>query len=417
MTSSEKQTNVHHVDIAVALAPTILAAVPKLLEEMNADLTKLNEEDHEFRHQFLLKARLLVQSLETPRETMVKHTWAQTGALAAIQLGVDTGLWSLMVQRGEQPQKIADLASTLGIETPLLSRLMRHLGAMGYVKEVGDDEYQTTNFTKALSIPIIGDGYLPMLDGGGCAALRFPSFSRKQGWREPTDPDDTSFRYAYNESTNFFARQHAIGYGEKFNHHMGGYRQGRLPWMDPALYPVQERLINGTDAGADQPFIVDIGGSVGHDLVEFQKYWPDHPGQLVLEDLEVVIDQIKELSPSIKCVVYDFHTEQPIKGARAYYIHSCLHDWPDKTCLSILGRIKEAMKPGYSKLLIHENVIPTRAAWWETTALDMVMLTFFSSRERTQSDWENLMSQAGLNIVKIYSGGHGEESIIEVELL
>ncbi|KAI3317876.1 hypothetical protein HD806DRAFT_540712 [Xylariaceae sp. AK1471] len=191
MSSSDQKNNAQPVEIAVALAPTDLAAVPKLLEEMSAGLTKLNGDDHEFRHQFLLEARSLVQSLEIPRETMVKHTWAQ----------------SLMAQRGDQPQKVVDLATKLGVDTPLLSRLMRHIGAMGYVNEVGDDEYQSTNFTKALSIPFIGDGYLPMIDGGGCAALTILSFTRKHNWREPTDPDDTSFSYAYNEGTNFFERK------------------------------------------------------------------------------------------------------------------------------------------------------------------------------------------------------------------
>ncbi|KAH9899088.1 S-adenosyl-L-methionine-dependent methyltransferase [Xylariomycetidae sp. FL2044] len=414
------------VDVAVALAPTDLEAVPALLEEMTSNLKNLNKDDHESRHEFLLKARSLVQALETPRETMIKHTWAQTGALAGLQLGVDTGLWALMVKNGDKPQKVSDLASALGIEIPLLSRLMRHLGAMGYVVEVGEDEYTTNNFTKSLSIPIIGDGYLPMLDGGGCASLRFPSFARKHNWREPIDPVDTSFRYAYNTNTDFFAHQHAVGYGEHFNHHMGGYRQGRLPWMDPAFYPVQERLINGADDGssaaadadadADAPFLVDIGGSVGHDLQQFQKYWPEHPGQLIVQDLPIVIGQIRDLDPKIRRMEYDFLTEQPVKGARAYYMHSCLHDWPDTTCLAILARVKAAMRPGYSKLLINENVIPTQGAWWETTALDMVMLTYFSSRERTRADWENLMAQAGLKIVKIWGGGHGVESIIEVEL-
>jgi hypothetical protein len=33
---------------------------------------------------------------------------------------------------------------------------------MGYIKETGVDEYQPTNFAKALTIPIIGDAYLVM---------------------------------------------------------------------------------------------------------------------------------------------------------------------------------------------------------------------------------------------------------------
>lgn len=36
---------------------------------------------------------------------------------------------------------------------------MRHLGAMGYIAETGVDEYEPTNFSRSLAIPIIGDGY------------------------------------------------------------------------------------------------------------------------------------------------------------------------------------------------------------------------------------------------------------------
>lgn len=94
-----------------------------------------------------------------------------------------------------------------------------------------------------------------------------------------------------------------------------------------------------------------------------------------------------------------------------------MHDWPDDLCTQILAKIKAAMAPGYSKLLINENVIPGQQAHWETTALDMMMLTLFSSKERTASQWEALLEgQAGLKIVKIWSGGPGVESLIECQL-
>lgn len=38
-------------------------------------------------------------------------------------------------------------------------RLMRHLGAMGYLTEVDADEYLPTNFAKSMSIPVIAHGY------------------------------------------------------------------------------------------------------------------------------------------------------------------------------------------------------------------------------------------------------------------
>ena len=104
-------------------------------------------------------------------------------------------------------------------------------------------------------------------------------------------------------------------------------------------------------------------------------------------------------------------------GARAYYIHSTLHNWPDHVCDIILANIKAAMKPGYSKLLINENVVPATDAHWETTGLDMIMSTLFSSMQRTRPMWYNLIEKrAGLRIVKIWSGGKGVESVIECEV-
>ena len=98
-------------------------------------------------------------------------------------------------------------------------------------------------------------------------------------------------------------------------------------------------------------------------------------------------------------------------------MHSCLHDWPDDVCVKILSRVKEAMKPGYSKLLINENVIPVRGAWWEASGLDMTMMALCNSLERTELDWENLLvKRAGLKINKIFNYGRGVESLIELEL-
>lgn len=97
-------------------------------------------------------------------------------------------------------------------------------------------------------------------------------------------------------------------------------------------------------------------------------------------------------------------------------MHSILHDWPDDTCLKILANVTAAMRPGYSKLLINENVIPDTDAQWEATALDIMMLTLLSSRERTRENWEDLLTRAGLRIAKIWTARNGAESLIECEL-
>ncbi|KAH6640167.1 S-adenosyl-L-methionine-dependent methyltransferase [Chaetomium tenue] len=408
------------VGVSAALRPNDPESVPGLIQDISAAGYDLDSDDGASRLRLLGKARDLVRALETPRETMIKHCWAQPSCLMALSIAVDIGLFHHMVKDGDRPKKAEEMAETLGIHPPLLCRLMRHVAAMGYIVEVAADEYKLTNFTKSLTIPIIGDGY-PCIVNGCLAALNAtPNWLSTHAFQTPNDVSHGPYQAAYNTPLNFFEWLQANQpYGTQFNHHMGGYRQGRPSWMDPDFYPVQERLVQGLDTTtADAALLVDIGGGLGHDLAEFRRKHPRAPGRLVLQDVPAVIAQTAGLDASIEPMVYDFHTEQPVVGARAYYMHSVLHDWPDEVCASILGRVAAAMRPGYSRLLINENVIPGTGADWQATALDLMMLSLLSSRERTEVDWRKLLKGAGLRVVKIWSTEkqNGVESLIECEL-
>lgn len=84
--------------------------------------------------------------------------------------------------------------------------------------------------------------------------------------------------------------------------------------MDADFFPVQERLVKGAKSEDDAVFVVDIGGSIGHDLADFAKKHPNTPGRLVLQDLPVVLGQIESLDDTIERMAYDFYTEQPLLG-------------------------------------------------------------------------------------------------------
>lgn len=99
----------------------------------------------------------------------------------------------------------------------------------------------------------------------------------------------------------------------RFNNHMGVYAQGRARWTDPGFYPVQEQLAEGTTLGEKGVLLVDVGGSFGHDLLDFRRKWPSVPGRLVLQDLPEVVSSVKDLHPSIDVTAHDFFTEQPVK--------------------------------------------------------------------------------------------------------
>ncbi|KAF4972242.1 hypothetical protein FSARC_1139 [Fusarium sarcochroum] len=403
-------------DISIALKATDINAVPSLIDEINSLGKGLNEDDSESRIKLMAKAKSLWQSLETPRETMLRHTWAEPSLHCALTAGTMKDVWTYAAKT-KGPFRVAEVAQEKGVEPALLARLLRHVSSMGYLTEVGQDTYQATNFIKSMAFPFIYAGY-PCISGACINALgQFHEWADANDWKDPTDIGNSPLQLGYKTEKTFFEHLHTNPpYGQMFHLHMGGYRQGRPSWMDPGFFPVQERLIDGLEQSDDAALLVDVGGSFGHDIGEFHRKFSNAPGRLILQDLPVVIDQITKLDDKIERMKHDFYTEQPIKGARAYYMHSVLHDWSDETCLKILKQVMAAMKPGYSKLLINENVVPNTGAQWEATALDIMMLTLLASRERTEENWATLLGKAGLKISNIWTVANGVESLIECEL-
>ncbi|RGP63500.1 sterigmatocystin 8-o-methyltransferase [Fusarium sporotrichioides] len=396
--------------------PCNLAAVPHLLDDIMSTSDALMTGDMDVRQELLIKLRTLTSAIETPRETVMRHCWTMTSSIGALAFGVDTGLWSAMTKNGNLPQRVDELATQIGVDAVLLGRMMRHLAAMGHIIETGPDEYQPTVFAKSLSIPMMGNGLIGLTCTTGAASLKFHEYSRKRGWQNPTDAKDTALMHAYNTTHDMFSWIQSQGYDTHFNDHMTGYHPS--PWMSTGRYPIEEQLIDGADKSPTAPFWVDIGGCLGRDLRDLQSHYPDIPGQLILQDLPSVICQVKKTQPPFLAMEHNFFTKQPIEGSRAYYMHSILHDWPDDVCQKILAHITSAMKPGYSKLLIHEQIIPTTNASWETTARDIMMMTMFCAQERSEADWRGLLEgKAGLKVSKIWNLDLPDEYLIECELL
>ncbi len=168
--------------------------------------------------------------------------------------------------------------------------------------------------------------------------------------------------------------------------------------------------------GLVAPLVVDVGGSKGHNIEKFLQKHPDVPKEsLILQDLPEVLEKVT-IHPGITACPYDFFTPEPVKGARVYYFHIVLHDWPDETATRILEVVRDAMEREYSRLLIHEVLVPAREPSLAATTLDMAMMALFSSLERTENEWRRLIDGVeGLQIAKIWKARQADESIIEIE--
>ena len=166
-------------------------------------------------------------------------------------------------------------------------------------------------------------------------------------------------------------------------------------------YPVKERLYGEATIAANSSFLVDMGGGVGRDLQAFKARFPDHPSRLVLQDLPVVLDSVDDLGSGIDIMRHDFLQEQPIKGARAYYLKNVLHDWPDEQVKEILHYIRNAMSED-SVLLVQETCLPETGVSLLSAELDLVMMILYSSLNRTQKQWTPLLESAGFDMIKVW---------------
>ena len=97
-------------------------------------------------------------------------------------------------------------------------------------------------------------------------------------------------------------------------------------------------------------------------------------------------------------------------GARAYYMHFVLHDWPDAKCRIILQQLMAAMSADYSLLLLNESVMPERNAPSWFAAADINMMSKMAGITRTETQWMELLQSVGLEAVKVWLSPHANDS-------
>lgn len=105
-----------------------------------------------------------------------------------------------------------------------------------------------------------------------------------------------------------------------------------------------------------------------------------------------------------------------LTGARAYLLHSVLHDWDDIEARRILRQINRAMKKGYSRLLVCDIAMPPVGANLYQAFSDMSLLCAVSSRDRTEERWLRLLRSANFEIVKIWRHEAAMDCVMEAEL-
>ncbi|TGO34264.1 hypothetical protein BHYA_0205g00160 [Botrytis hyacinthi] len=161
---------------------------------------------------------------------------------------------------------------------------------------------------------------------------------------------------------------------------------------------------------------VDVGAGYGQKTVALRAAFPELEGRFVVHDLHHIVSGAGR-NEGIEYLAHDIFTEQPVKGARACYICQVLHDFPDDKCVVVLTQLRKAMKPGYSKLFIHGQIVPrSGASVWAVTQ-DFNMMTLLGAAERTRDCFVDVLSQSGLKVLGFYPAPDGvSEGLVEVEV-
>lgn len=376
------------------------------LEGMNAESFG-NEEE---RIQAVLAAYALVSRLETPWEFVARLCMSQPALGASLKVGKDLRLFEKWHECGDGEMTSEQLAEIVSCDPALLARLLRHLAANHMLQETSIGAFKPTKFTLALLQPVFGEWINFLYDAAIPCFFRMPEYLDQMGYKNPVDHTDGVFQYAKGWKGNMFHYFDAHPReGESFNHVIGGVMAHQAGWLD--IFP-HETLVN---SDTHLPLLVDTGGNVGHDLERFRQAHPETSARLYLQDKPAVIKLSKCPDPVNK-IDYDFFTPQPIKGARAYYMHAVLHDWSDEPARKILEMQKGAMTPGYSTLLIHDHIAPEALAHPHTTAYDLSMMVMVAGKERTESQWRELLRSAGYDVVRIWTSPLAVQGIIEAEM-
>lgn len=172
-----------------------------------------------------------------------------------------------------------------------------------------------------------------------------------------------------------------------------------------ALAPLSSAPLTGWDwSGANT--VVDVGGGNGDTVRWLLQRYPhlsatvyDRPHTARQSELAAAAD----IAERCQFVGGDFFEKVP-SGADVYILSQILHDWDDEAAGKILSNCAEAM-PANGRLLVVEQILTETDELDLPHLLDLQMLVLLGGRERTVTDWKQLLSRAGFSFRSIRQFG------------
>ncbi|KIW72672.1 hypothetical protein PV04_00850 [Phialophora macrospora] len=370
-------------------------------------------------HQIYLASKALSTQL-TPPGAFVLNLVFQAMIHSAAVIAGQLNIFDIV----EEETTLGELAAKTGADELLLLRIMRALASAGIFTQPCRTSYTATRLSRKFRERAARSWTPASLFFMNKMSINLPEALAQDDYRNPEDPATAAMTKTFGMPIWEMLEQNDTA---RLMFDAAMEQQDDLP---SEMLPDGEIDWVGMlgDVPAGDVAFVDVGGGSGHFILKILNATSTTTtsgtivGRFVLQDQKRAVAaaaagaaaQIAARNPPVECMEHDFFEEQPIRGARVYHIRSCLHDWSDSRCERILRHIRAAMAPGYSRLLIHEFVLPVVGAEQREVLFDILMMCL-TGMERDETQWESLLERSGLRIVKIWRARVGHMAIIEAE--
>ena len=254
---------------------------------------------------------------------------------------------------------------------------------------------------------------------GNVCEVRFPASARTvdalQKYGESQDSSQSGFSLCNNTARGLY---------DELSHHPELARRWSGAMSALALQIDFDFILDSFPwASYIDPTILDIGGGSGDVSIGLKTRLPS--ARFIVQDASETARKQGEcisadLGTDITFAPYDFRTPQPVQGADIYYFRNIFHNWPDKNCIDILRNQIPSLKRNARLVIddftLHEPGTLSASEERKRRWMDINMLVFFGSHERTLEEWRRLLIVADphFELVNINRAPDKPNTILEV---
>ena len=309
---------------------------------------------------------------------MISGFWLSRAIYAAAKLGLAD-----LVKDG--PQSAEELARRTKTSPAALFRLLRALSGFGILAEDSKGRFLTTPLGSTL-------------ESDSPYSLRAFAVSELgedhyTAWGE--------FLYSLQTGRSGFQKAFGMSVWDFYRLHP---ENGRMftESMKTLTSLVDSAVLSACDF-SNASVLVDVGGGHARLISSVLAAYPrlraillDRP-----EVLEEARHELAEQGLEERCtlVAGDFFAGIP-EGGDTCMLKWVIHDWDDESAVRILSNCWKAMKSG-GRLVLVESVVPEKNVPCVSKLVDLDMLIMTDGRERTGSEFRELVEQAGFSFVGI----------------